>query len=125
MSVQCLHEENGKKCQAYAIKDSEYCFFHNPESAKKRAEARKKGGFNRRVLKSTRHEYHPIKTVNDVNAILESAINEACSLESSQSQLRILAYLCQIALKGQELGNLEERLNALEKPIEKKGVQNE
>ena len=125
MSVQCLHEGNGKKGQAYAIKDSEYCFFHNPGSAKKRAEARKKGGFNRRVLKSKQHEYHSIKTVNDLNAILESAINEACSLESSQSQLRVLGYLCQIALKGQELGNLEERLNALEKPIELEGVQNE
>ena len=125
MSVQCLHEENGKKCQAYAIKDSEYCFFHNPGSAKKRAAARKKGGFHRRVLKSKKYEHHSIKTVNDLNAILESAINEARSLESSQSQLRVLGYLCQIALKGQELGNLEERLNALEKSIELEGVQNE
>ena len=46
-------------------------------------------------------------------------------MESSQSQLRVLGYLCQIALKGQELGNLEERLNALEKSIELEGVQNE
>lgn len=125
MSTQCLHQENGKKCQAYAIKDSEYCFFHNPGSAKKRAEARKKGGFNRRVLKSNQYEYHPIKTVNDVNAILESAINEARSLESSQSQLRTVGYLCNMAFKGQELGNLEERLNALEESMEKEEVQNE
>ncbi|MFC1918222.1 hypothetical protein ACFLXH_06200 [Chloroflexota bacterium] len=119
MSVQCLHEENGKKCQAYVIKGSEYCFFHDPGSAKKRAEGRKKGGFNRRILKSNQHEYHPIKTVNDVNAILESAINEACSLESSQSQLRTVGYLCHIALKGQELGNLEERVNDIEEKYKK------
>lgn len=129
MSTQCLHEKNGKKCQAYAIKGSEYCFFHDPASAKKRTAARTKGGFNRRVLKSNQYEYHPIKTVNDVNAILESAINEARSLESSQSQLRTVGYLCNMAFKGQDLGNLEERFNAseklIEKLIEKKEVQNE
>ena len=119
MSSQCIHVKNGEKCQAYAIKGSEYCFIHDPGSAKKRAEARKKGGFNRRVLKSNQHEYHPIKTVNDVNVILESAINEARSLESSQSQLRTVGYLCHIALKGQELGNLEERVNAIEEKYEK------
>lgn len=119
MPIQCSHEENGEKCRAYAIKGSEYCFFHDPDSAKKRAEARKKGGFNRRVLKNNKHEYFPIRTVNDVNTILESAINEACSLESSQSQLRTVGYLCHIALKGQELGNLEERLNAIEEKMEK------
>jgi hypothetical protein len=94
--------------------DAKYCFTHDPASAKKRAVARKKGGLNRRVLKRTQHEYYPIKSIKDVNAILESAINEACALESSQSQLRALAYLCHIALKGQELGSLEERVNAIE-----------
>jgi hypothetical protein len=115
MSVQCKYRKNGKSCQAYSVLDSKYCFAHDPASAGKRAEARKKGGLHRRVIKRTQHEYQPIKSVEDVNIILESAINEACSLESSQSKLRTLAYLCQIALKGQELGNLEERVNALEK----------
>ncbi len=119
MFIQCLHEGNGKQCQAYAIKDSEYCFFHNPGSAKKRAEARKKGGFNRRVLKSNQHEYHAISSIKDINTILEKTINEACSLESSHSNLRTIAHLCQIAMKGQELGNLEERVNAIEEKYEK------
>ena len=117
MTMQCEYNNNGKSCQAYAMLDSKYCFFHDPLMAKKRAEARKRGGVNRRVTKRTQHEYHPIKSIKDVNAILESAINEARTLESSQSKLRVLAYLCHIALKGQELGSLEERISIVEKTI--------
>lgn len=40
-------------------------------------------------------------------------------MESSQSQLRTVGYLCHIALKGQELGNLEERVTAIEEKYEK------
>ena len=120
MSVQCEYKKNGKSCRAYALLDSKYCFAHNPASAKKRAEARKKGGLNRRVIKRSQQIYHPIKSVKDINEILESAINEAKSLECSQSNLRTLAYLCQIALKGQELGSLEERVCTLEDQMKQK-----
>ena len=120
MSAQCEYSNNGKSCKAYAVLDSKYCFAHDPANARKRAEARKKGGLHRRVIKRTQQEYYPIKSIKDVNMILESAINEARSLECSQSNLRTLAYLCQIALKGQELGSLEERVNVLEKQTKQK-----
>ena len=125
MSIQCKHRNNGKSCQAYAILGSSYCFTHDPANAKKRAEARKRGGLNRRVVKQTQHEYQAIKSVQDVNLILESAINEARSLECSQSQLRTLGYLCQIALKGQELGSLAERVNAIEITMDEMRQRNE
>lgn len=125
MAEQCQHVKNDKQCQAYAITDSDFCFTHDPANAKKRAEARKKGGYNRRVIKNTENEHYPVKSIKDINAILESAINEARSLESSQSKLRILGYLCQIALKGQELGSLVERVNAAEEKLEKMGEKDE
>jgi len=117
MSVQCEYQNNGKSCRGYAILDSRYCFAHDPTSAKKRAEARKKGGLHRRVVKRTKQEYHSISSIKDINKILETAINEASSLECSQSNLRTLAYLCQIDLKGQELGSLEERVSTVEKTM--------
>ena len=118
MTIQCEYKNNGKSCRAYAMLGSKYCFWHDPSTIRKRAEARKKGGLNRRIIKNNNHEHYQIKTVKDINAILELAINEAHSLVSSQSKLRTLGYLCQIALKGQELGNLEERLDAIEKIME-------
>ena len=121
MTVQCEYSKNGKSCRAYAILGSNFCYFHDPSIAKNQAEARKRGGFNRRVIKRAQQEHYQIKTVKDVNEILEVAINEACALESSQSQLRTLAYLCQIALKGQELGSFEDRIASLEKSIKEVG----
>ena len=117
MSIQCEYQNNGKQCRGYAMLDSRYCFVHDPANARKCAEARKKGGLHRRTIKRAEHKYHPIKSVQDINEILETAINEASSLECSQSNLRTLAYLCQIALKGQELGSLEERVDAVEKTM--------
>ena len=119
MAARCEYQKNGKSCKAYALHNSTYCFIHDPQNVKKRAEARKKGGFHRRVIKRAEHEYYAISSIKDINTILEKAINEACSLESSQSQLRVLAYLCQTALKGLELGNLEERLNVIEEKFAK------
>ncbi|MFC1898807.1 hypothetical protein ACFLXP_00520 [Chloroflexota bacterium] len=119
MSVQCEYQKNGKPCRAYAVHNSKYCFVHDPANARKRAEARKKGGLHRRIIKRADHEYHPISSIKDINTILETAINEACSLESSQSNLRTLAYLCQIAMKGQELGSLEERISTIETQVAK------
>jgi hypothetical protein len=119
MSEQCIYKNNGNSCKAYAIHDSKFCFAHDPDSARKRAYARKKGGLNRRVIKRRDRPYRPIKSVEDINSILESAINEARVLEGSKSNLRTLAYLCQIAMKGQELGSLEERISAIEAQITK------
>lgn len=125
MTEQCINMENSKTCHAYALHDSMYCFAHDPASTKKRAEARKKGGLNRRVNRRTEHEYHSIKSVKDIIDILETTINEARRLESNQSNLRTLGYLCQIALKGLEWGSQEERVEALEERAKKKVVINE
>ena len=104
---------------ANTVNNSEYCFFHDPTMANRRAEARKIGGYNRRVLKRIPQNHRPIKSVHDVNIIIESAINDALALEPSQSQLKTIGYLCQIALKGQELGSLEDRVISIEKRIDK------
>jgi hypothetical protein len=124
MTEKCVNMENSKTCNAYSLHDSMYCFAHDPASTKKRAEARKKGGLNRRVKRRTEHEHHPIKSVKDINEIIEDAINEARGLESSQSKLRTLGYLCQTALKVLEWGSLAEQVNAVEKRT-KKGGKNE
>lgn len=104
---------------ANTVNNSEHCFFHDPTLAKRRAEARKTGGYNRRVLKRTPQNHRSIISVHDVNLIIESAINDAITLESSQSQLKTIGYLCQIALRGQELGSLEDRVVSIENRLEK------
>ena len=102
MSTQCssVKRSDNKRCLCNTIMNSEYCFFHDPAMARQRAEARKSGGYNRCVHKRIPQHHRDVKSVNDINKILESSINEALALEPSHSRLKAIGYLCQIALKG-------------------------
>ena len=108
---------NGEPCRAGRMDESDYCYWHNPDVAKKRAEARKRGGHNRRAGKQSNHGLYSIRTTDEVLKALEDALNDACGLENSHARARTIGYLCQIALKGLEVTELENRLTALEEKV--------
>ena len=112
----------GEPCLAPVMADSDYCYWHNPETASKLALAQKKGGQNRRAGKLNSHSRYLIKTTDEVLRALEDALNDACGLENSHARARTIGYLCQISLKALEVGELERRLEALEQSVfQKKG----
>ena len=115
MSKPCeFIKPGGEPCKAYALLNLDYCFWHNPESASKRALAQKTGGQNRSAGKQSNRGRYSIKTADDIAKALEDALNDACGLENSHARARTIGYLCQISLKALEIGALEERLEALE-----------
>ena len=107
-------KSGGEPCLAPVMADSDYCYWHNPETTSKRALAQKKGGQNRRAGKQSNHGRYSIKTTSEVLRALEDALNDACNLENSHARARTIGYLCQISLKALEVGELEKRLEALE-----------
>ena len=118
MNTSCKFvKSGGEPCQAKCMTNSDYCYWHNPDVAAKRAEARKKGGQNRRAGKQSNHGRYSIKTTDDILVALEDALNDACGLENSHARARTIGYLCQILLKTLEVGALEERLKALEDTV--------
>lgn len=110
-------KQNGERCQAKRMAESDYCYWHNPDMAAKRAEARKRGGQNRRVGKQGNNGRYSIRTTDDVLRALEDALNDATGLENSHARARTIGYLCQIALRGLEVGELENRIAALEQNV--------
>ena len=45
MSEKCKHtKDDGKKCQAWAIKGGDFCYMHEPKRSADREAARRKGG---------------------------------------------------------------------------------
>lgn len=118
MRRQCTAiKSNGQPCQSYTVEGSDLCYFHSPTMAAKRAEARHRGGVNRRAPKNAAHGPYAIKTVADIMQALEDALNDACGLENSHARARTIGYLCQISLKALEIGELEERVKALEERV--------
>ena len=116
---------DGTPCQGWAVKGSEFCFWHDPGSAGKRAAARKKGGLARRKPgppMSEAYRSENFRTLKDIEALLEIAIREVLGLPSGVSKSRCLGYLSNCWARIHEVGSMEERLCALEKLVAERMV---
>ena len=92
------------------------CFWHDPAHAQEAAEASKLGGLRRRKESTVAgaYEFEGLDSVVKITRLLEIAVVDTLSQENSIARARTLAYLAQMALKALEVGEVEERLAALE-----------
>src|SRR4030042_79509 len=109
--------EDGGRCQSPPLLDGGFCLTPSPEHAEERAEARRLGGLRRRREKavSGAYDFEGLADVGQVRRLLEVAALDTLSLENSVARSRTLAYLAQVALKALEVGELAERIEALER----------
>jgi hypothetical protein len=92
---------------------------HSPDHAEEMAEARRLGGLRRRREKTVSgvYDFDGLTDVAQVQRLLEIACLDTLSLENSVARSRTLAYLAQVALKALEVGELAERIEALERLV--------
>lgn len=107
---------DGRPCRATKLRDEEFCFFHSPETAEEAAEARRLGGLHRRKKKSVAaiYGFAGLRTISDSQTLLETAAIETLAIENSINRNRTLATFVATAAKLIELGDLAERVAALE-----------
>ena len=110
----------GRPCGAPALHGRPFCYAHDPDRAAERADARQRGGYNRRTAKGADPEGYPahLRCVADVQAVLERALADTWAQENSGARTQALVRLAHGALKALEVGDLEERLAALEARLE-------
>jgi hypothetical protein len=89
---------------------------HDPEHAEEVQDARRLGGLRRRKDKITSgaYDFEGLNDVRQVRRLLEIAALDALGLENSIARSRTLAYLAQVSLKALEVGELEDRVRAIE-----------
>ncbi len=106
----------GESCRAAPLQDGDLCLWHDPEHADEVAEARRLGGLRRRKEKAVSGAYdiEGLGTVDQIRRLLEIAVLDTLGLENSIARSRTIAYLAQVALKVMEVGDFQERLQALE-----------
>ena len=111
--------ESGEPCRQAPLRDSDFCFWHSPDHADEVAEARRLGGLRRRREKavSGAYDFEGLADVGQVRRLLEVAALDTLSLENSVARSRTLAYLAQVALKALEVGELAQRIDALERLV--------
>jgi hypothetical protein len=89
---------------------------HAPEYADDVAKARRLGGLHRRreVAVAGVYDLDGLSTIDDALRVLEVAVFDTLGQPNSTARSRTLGYLVWITLKAYEVGEIEERLAALE-----------
>jgi hypothetical protein len=89
---------------------------HSPEHIKEVQEARRLGGLRRKREStiSSAYQFESLDSIEGIRRIVSIAVLDALSMENSMSRARTLAYLAQVALRMLEVGEIEERVAALE-----------
>ncbi len=107
---------NGRPCRATPLRDEDQCFWHSPETAEEAAEARRVGGLHRRKKKtvSAIYGFHGLRTIEDLQSLLETAAVETMALENTIARNRAIGGFISVGAKLIEVGDLEERLAVLE-----------
>ena len=108
--------KSGKRCQAQPKAGSDLCFMHSPKYAAARAQARRKGG----QVHKTPHGADPAIIPNEINnldhakQILVYALAELAPMDNSLQRVRAYLALFDSFVKALEIGELENRIAALE-----------
>ncbi len=82
--------QDGGRCRSNALHGSQFCFTHDPAHAQARAEARRRGGHNRRTPKRVDavNALVSLRSVGDVQAQLETVLADTLGQENSAARTR-------------------------------------
>lgn len=114
--------EHGQSCRQAPLVGAELCFWREPEHAQEAIEARRLGGLRRRREHTLAGAYdvEGLESVVQIRRLLEIATLDTLGLENSVA--RNLIASATAAARLVEVGELEDRLQALEAAVQARGV---
>ena len=107
---------DGQPCQMAPLRDRPYCFAHDPERAEEAADARRLGGLRRRKegTIAVAYDLPGLDTVIGSRRLLDIVVTDGVGLDNGIPRLRVLISTAVAAMNLLKVGELEERLAALE-----------
>ena len=116
--MQCTYiKANNQPCKAHAMKGSEFCFTHNPETRDEHAQAVVLGGLNSSRKDSVELPAIDIRQPNGVVQLLEETINGVRDGSIPPKVASTVGYLAGHLLKAIESADLDKRLEVIERVI--------
>jgi len=114
-------KDNGEKCEAHAIKDSEFCYFHNPDiSDEEKREAQSNGGKTKALkLKEPLPALALVKP-DDTILLVADTIRRVRAGTLDIRTANCLGFLSDKLLKAFEVSKLNARVEMIEQVILKK-----
>jgi hypothetical protein len=116
---------DGQPCQMAPLRDRPYCFAHDPERAEEAADARRLGGLRRRKegTIAVAYDLPGLDTVAGIRRLLDIVVTDRVGLDNGIARLRVLISTAVAAMNLLKVGELEERLAALEGVVGHRTVQ--
>jgi len=112
--MQCTFiKEDGLQCQAMAIKESSYCFSHNPDTQEEKHLAVVQGGMARKNSEVNLPAVE-LKTPQQVVSLLAETINQVRAGQVPPQIANTVGFLAGHMLKAMEVANLDQRLELVE-----------
>jgi hypothetical protein len=110
---------DGGLCRAGPQRERPYCFSHDPERATEAAEARRLGGLRRRKegTIAVAYDLPGLDSVTGIRRLLDIVVTDGIGLDNGIPRLRVLISTAVAATNLLKVGELEERLDALEGAI--------
>jgi hypothetical protein len=110
---------SGEPCGAPPIRDSAYCYFHDPELAEVRERARDLGHARQRRDASLAQIYgfSTLATTEGKNQLLDIAAHDTLALDNSVPRNRALAGMVQTSIKVDEYTEIKEDIAALKAAV--------
>ena len=107
---------DGARCRAAPLLESDYCAMHDPAHAEAMAEARRLGGNRRKreVTLAGAYDFAGLTSVPDLRRLLEVVAFDLLGLDNSVPRARAVIAVVLAGAKLLEVGELEERIAALE-----------
>jgi hypothetical protein len=120
----CVYAKaDGQPCRMAPLHDRPYCFSHDPERAAEAAEARRLGGLRRKKegTIAVAYDLPGLDTVAGIRRVLEIVVSDSVGQEHGIARLRVLIAAAGAATNLLKVGELEERLEALELAVAARG----
>lgn len=111
-------KKNGEQCQADVMRDSKYCYLHNPdvpENDKKQSQS--KGGKGNLIKIKEPLPPVEINSPHDVVTLLTDTINRVRSGEIDVRLANAMAYLAGHLIKALEVAEVDKRVSTIERII--------
>ena len=111
---------DGEKCEAHAIKDSEFCYFHNPDiSDEEKREAQSNGGKTKALTLKEALPEIALTTPNHAVFLIADTISRVRAGTLDIRTANCLGFLSDKLLKAFEVSQLNNRVEFLEQFMQK------
>jgi len=107
---------DGEKCEAYAVKGTSFCYFHNPDiSDEEKKEAQTNGGANRALTLKEPLPVLPIANQDDAVLLVADTINRVRAGKLDIRTANCLGFLADKLLKALEASQTNDKLEKIER----------